>query len=54
MARWLEQDYRLNPSQVASVLGTAVHYDIAEVVDPSYHVVARLSKQALSTLVKKD
>ena len=52
MARWLERDYKLNPSEIASVLGTAMRYDIAEVVDPSYHVVARVSKQALATLPK--
>ena len=52
MARWLERDYKLNPSQVASVLGTAMNYDIAEVVDPYYHVVARVSKQALAGLLK--
>jgi amidase len=54
MARWLEQDYQLNPSQVASVLGTAMRYDIAEVVDPYYNIVARVSKQALSTLRRKN
>ncbi len=52
MARWLEFDYKLNPSEVASVLGTAMNYDVAEVVDPSYHVVARVSKKALAALVK--
>jgi acetamidase/formamidase len=52
MARWLERDYKLNSSEVASILGTAMHYDIAEVVDPSYHVVARVSKKALATLSK--
>ena len=52
MALWLERDYKLNASEVASVLGTAMSYDIAEVVDPSYHVVARVSKQALAPLAK--
>jgi len=52
MARWLERDYKLNPSEIASVLGTAMRYDIAEVVDPSYHVVARVSKKALAAIPK--
>lgn len=52
MARWLERDYKLNPSEIASVLGTAMRYDIAEVVDPAYHVVARVSKKALAPLPK--
>ena len=34
MARWLEDSYKLNAAEVASVLGTAMRYDIAEVVDP--------------------
>lgn len=50
MARWLQRDYRLSRAEVAYVLGTGLIYDIAEVVDPEYHVVARLSKQALSRI----
>ncbi len=50
MARWLERDYGLNSSEVASVLGTAMRYDIAEVVDPLLNVVAKISKQSLAGL----
>jgi acetamidase/formamidase len=50
MARWLVQDFKLNRSEVAYVLGTAMRYDIAEVVDPAYHVVARLPKDALARI----
>ena len=50
MARWLAQDFKLNRAEVAYVLGTAMRYDIAEVVDPAYHVVARLPKDALSRI----
>jgi acetamidase/formamidase len=52
MARWLEERHRLNPSEVASVLGTAMRYDIAEVVDPLVNVVARVPKEALARLQK--
>ena len=52
MARWLEHDFKLNPSEVASVLGTSMRYDIAEVVDPYQHVVARISKKALAGVAK--
>jgi hypothetical protein len=52
MARWLEDSYRLNASEVASVLGTAMRYDIAEVVDPYVNVVARVSKKALAPIEK--
>jgi amidase len=52
MARWLEQRHKLNASDVASVLGTAMRYDIAEVVDPLVNVVARVSKKALARIPK--
>ena len=53
MARWLEERHNLNPSEVASVLGTAMRYDIAEVVDPYVNVVARVPKKALARMYEK-
>jgi amidase len=50
LARWLADDYKLTPNEVAIVLGTAIHYDIAEVVDPLVHVVAKIDKKALAPL----
>jgi amidase len=50
LARWLETMYGLNAAEVSSVLGTAMVYDIAEVVDPQPHVVAKVPKSALATL----
>jgi acetamidase/formamidase len=47
LARWLEHDYKLNANESAIVLGTAMRYDIAEVVDPQYHVVAKVPKSVL-------
>jgi len=52
LARWLEDDYKLNSSEVSSVLGTAMRYDIAEVVDPYVNVVAKVPKKALSQIQK--
>jgi hypothetical protein len=37
---------------VASVLGTAMWYDIAEVVDQLVNVVARVPKKALAQIQK--
>jgi hypothetical protein len=34
------------------VLSTAMNYDIAEVVGGDYHVVARISKQALEGVAR--
>ena len=50
LARWLERRYGLNAAEVSSVLGTAMVYDIAEVVDPQVHVVAKAPKSALAAL----
>jgi acetamidase/formamidase len=54
LAVWLEKDYGLNPSEVAMVLGFCMHYNIAEVVDPHVHVVAKIKKSALTGLKKTD
>jgi amidase len=53
LSRWLHERYGLNDSEVASLLGAAVRYDIAEVVDPRPHVVARLPKAVLARIVAK-
>ena len=50
LARWLERDYKLSPNESNIVLGTSIRYDIAEVVDPQVHIVAKVSKKALATL----
>jgi acetamidase/formamidase len=50
LSQWLADDFQLNPNEVAIVLGSSIHYDIAEVVDPLVHVVAKVSKKALEGL----
>lgn len=52
LARWLERDYHLTPNESAVVLGTAMRYDIAELVDPQVNVVAKISKAALAGITK--
>ena len=52
LVRWLERDYKLSANEAAIVVGTSVRYDIAEVVDPLIHIVAKVSKEVLSTLEK--
>lgn len=48
LANWLKRDYKLDDNETALVLGTTMRYDIAEVVDPQYHVVAKIPKSALA------
>ena len=50
LVNWLQTDYQLTPNEAAVVLGTAMQYDIAEVVDPLMHVVAKIRKDVLAPL----
>ena len=50
LANWLEHDYKLTSNESAIVLGSAMRYDIAEVVDPRYHIVAKVPKSVLAVL----
>jgi amidase len=52
LTTWIQDEYHLNPNEAAMVVGTSVHYDIAEVVDPQVNVVARVSKAALAQIQK--
>ena len=52
LSRWLADAYHLTPQDIAAVLGTAMEYQIAEVVDSEYGVVAKVSKSALARLGK--
>jgi len=47
MAAWLTEDYKLTPSEVAQVLGTAAEYRISEVADRNAGIVLKLSKERL-------
>jgi amidase len=52
LARWLERDYHLTANESAIVLGSAIRYDIAELVDPQVNIVAKISKAALAGIAK--
>jgi amidase len=54
LVRWIEQTYGLNPAEASSVLATSIVYDIAEVVDPQVHVVAKVPKSVLTALKPID
>jgi amidase len=47
LAKWLTRRYGLNAAEIATVLANTVRYDIAEVVDPHVHVVAKILKDLL-------
>jgi len=50
MASWLEQDYKLTPTEIAQFLGVASEYHISEVADRNAGVVLKIAKSKLSTL----
>ena len=50
LATWLQNSYKLEPNEIAVVLGTAIQYNIAELVDPQVHVVERIRRDALVAL----
>jgi amidase len=50
LVNWLQKDYKLEPNEAAVVLGTAMQYNIAQVVDPLVHVVAKIRKDAIASL----
>lgn len=53
MAKWLNEDYKLTPSETAEVLGTAAEYKVSEVADRNSGVVLKIDKSRLKGLVKK-
>ena len=50
MARWLENDYKLNSTESAMVLGFAVIYDVADLVGTQVSIVAKIPKTVLAQL----
>ena len=50
MARWLRDDYKLNPSELAQVLGTAAEYKVSELADRNAGVVLEIRKDRLQPL----
>ena len=44
--------HHLTANESAIVLGTAMRYDLAQLVDPQVNVVAKVSKAVLSQLSK--
>ncbi|HEY2121389.1 MAG TPA: acetamidase/formamidase family protein [Candidatus Acidoferrum sp.] len=50
MADWLTDDYKLTPSELAEVLGTATEYKISELADRNVGIVLKINKDRLQTL----
>ncbi len=50
MAQWLADAYKLTPSEVAEVLGTAAEYKVSEAADRNAGVVLKINKERLQSL----
>lgn len=50
MAQWLADDYKLTPSEIAQVLGTAAEYKVSEVADRNAGIVLKINKERLQPL----
>ena len=50
MAAWLNEDYKLTPSEVGQVLGSAAEYRISEVADRNAGIVLKIDKERLKGL----
>ena len=52
MADWLTDDYKLTPSELAQVLGSAAEYKVSELADRNVGVVLKINKDRLQTLAQ--
>jgi acetamidase/formamidase len=52
MADWLMESYKLTPSEVALVIGTASEYTVSEVADRNAGIVLKIKKERLQSLTK--
>jgi amidase len=50
MADWLTADYKLTPSEVAQVLGSAAEYKVSEVADRNAGIILKINKDRLLPL----
>ncbi|MEP7247356.1 MAG: acetamidase/formamidase family protein [Gammaproteobacteria bacterium] len=50
LVEWLKDRYQLGTGDLAMILGTSIQYDVAEIVDPRPHVVAKLRKDLLAQI----
>ncbi len=53
LAQWLEQDYGLNLSESAQVLGSSAHYVVANLAGRSVGIAAKLDKARLAALAPR-
>lgn len=50
LLKWLDEDYGLDYSAASVMLGQCIRYDVGNVFDPAYTMVAKLEKRYLTAL----
>jgi hypothetical protein len=50
MTDWLTSEYKLTPSEVAQVLGTAAEYKVSEAADRNAGMILKINKERLQPL----
>jgi len=50
MVRWLTDEYKLGPTEIGEVLGTAAEYKVSEIADRNAGVVLKINKERLKGL----
>jgi acetamidase/formamidase len=53
LVNWMKKDYGMTDNEVAIFLGAVLKYEITELVDPHYDVVAKVPKAALVSFKKQ-
>jgi acetamidase/formamidase len=53
LVNWMKKDYGMTDNEVAIFLGAVLKYEITELVDPHYDVVAKVPKSSLVTFKKQ-
>jgi acetamidase/formamidase len=50
LATWIKKKYQLSDSEVAILFASTLKYDVTELVDSQYNVVAKVPKSVLETM----
>ena len=53
MHRWLMADYKLSERGASLLMGQALEYEVANVVDPRFTMVAKMRKSVLAQLAPR-
>ena len=54
MARWLQDEYGLDPIAAQMLMGMTVEYEVGNVFDPAYTMICKMEKRWLPTPLGQD